>query len=131
VARVLAIIEMGGFPLNLAALRAAGHVVEFAASVRKALPLLKSFRPEALLAEMIVTPDFRDRVSNLDTLFTQVQAQCPAARVIVLHEPGHEAALGRLRARFAIAAALTIPFSQDALAATLKEHGTIPPHEPG
>lgn len=124
-ARLLAIIEMGGFPLNLNALRAAGHAVESSASVRKALPLLQTFAPEVVLAELIVTPDFRDRVGNLDTLLTQVAARCPQARVIVLHEPGHEAALEKLRARFPIAAALTIPFGHEALLAALDERGTI------
>lgn len=125
-AKLLAIIEMGGFALNLNALRAAGHAVEFSASVRKALPRLRDFAPDVVLAELIVTPDFRDRVSNLDTLLTQIAARRPQARVVVLHEPGHEAALEKLRARFAIAAALTIPFSHEALVAALDERGTIP-----
>ncbi len=93
-------------------------VTEFA--VRKAISLLRKERPAVIVADFYFQPDFRDRVSNLESLLAAVQAR-PGLRVAVLYEAAHEHALDRLRQRFRIDAAFTLPVSEDRLAAVLTD----------
>jgi len=79
---LLFVMEFGGFPLSLDSFKDAGHHVEFARSVRKALPLLKRMQPDLLVAEFNYTSQFRDRDSNLDTILIQVQSHSPHTQVI-------------------------------------------------
>ncbi|MCW8963579.1 MAG: hypothetical protein OQL16_07260 [Gammaproteobacteria bacterium] len=98
--KILFVIEIGGFPLNFDELINAGHEVEYINSMRKAIPLLKKFQPDVMVAEFQYTSQFRDRDSNLDTIMTQVVSRSPHTHVIALVEEEQQSHFERLKSRF-------------------------------
>lgn len=115
--KVLFIVEQGGYPVNLfeRELAVQGHEVAIVQSMRKALSLLKSSKPDVILVEFNYTTHFRDRVSNLEPLLARVQSALPDTRVIVFLDREHDAVLDKLRARFRIDEALFYPLDMDRL----------------
>lgn len=114
-------MEFGGFPLPLDLLRQDGHEVEFAKSMRKALPLLKKIQPDLLVAEFNYTSQFRDRDSNLDTILTQIQSQSPHTKVIAFVEEEQKIHFERLKKRSPeIKGELYFPFESEALQQLIK-----------
>ena len=87
-------------------------VTEFA--MRKAISLLRRERPAVIVADFYFQPDFRDRVSNLESLLAAAQAH-KDVKVVVFYEAAHLHALERLRQRFRIDTALTLPADETAL----------------
>ncbi len=116
---LLAIIELGGYPNLGPVYREAGYEVVTAASMRKAVSVLKRRPPDVIVAEFNYQSDFRDRTSNLETLLATRQARCPEARVVVFYEPRQEAHLERVRARFPVDHALPFPVTPEQVAAVL------------
>ncbi|HMM47866.1 MAG TPA: hypothetical protein PKC12_07775 [Thiobacillaceae bacterium] len=97
-------------------------------SERKAISLLRKSPPAVIVADFYHQPDFRDRLSNLESLLAAAQAQ-PATRILVLYDTAHQAALDKVRARLRIDAALPLPIQEDDLRTTLKGWlGTAAPH---
>jgi hypothetical protein len=85
-ASLLSVIELLGYP-NLRPLyeRLSYRVLtEF--SVRKATHLLRRERPAVIVADFYFQPDFRDRVSNLESLLATAQS-LKDVKVLVLYEP--------------------------------------------
>ena len=116
---LLSIIELGGYPDFKPLYRQAGYDVESAASVRKALGLLKKIHPDVIVAEFNYQSDFRDRTSSLESLLAVVQ-RLPNTKVIVFYEKDHAHQLVRLRAQFPIHAALAYPIDTQQLEASLR-----------
>lgn len=111
--RLLAIIELGGYP-NLAPLyRSLGFEVETVVSQRKAQAALKRRIPDVIVAEYNFQSDFRDRTSNLESLMAGLQKH-PGVKVVCFYQAEHRPKLDLLEARFPIFAA--IPFPVDPLA---------------
>ena len=90
--RLLAIMELGGYP-NLAPLyKRLGFESEVVNSQRKAQAYLKKRIPDVIVAEYNFQSDFRDRTSNLETLMARLQRHLEAASVENLglaSAPGH------------------------------------------
>jgi DNA-binding NtrC family response regulator len=108
--RLLAIIELGGYP-NLAPLyKRLGFEVELVSSQRKAQAWLKRQIPDVIVAEYNFQSDFRDRTSNLETLMARLQKH-PEVKVIAFYQPEYAHKLADLQARFPLFA--TIPFPVD------------------
>jgi hypothetical protein len=63
--------------------------------------------------------DFRDRLSNLESLLAAAQGS-PNTRILVFYESAHQNVLDKVRARLRIDAALTLPVQEDALRTTLQ-----------
>jgi DNA-binding NtrC family response regulator len=117
---LLSIVELGGYP-NFAPLYARlGYRVVTAKSMRKALSVLKTERPEVIVAEFNYDPQFRDRIGNLDSLMANVQ-RFPDTRVIVLYDKEHAHQLARLRERFSRFDALPFPLEEGQLEAALRQ----------
>jgi DNA-binding NtrC family response regulator len=109
--RLLAIIELGGYP-NLAPLyKRLGIAVEVATSQRTAQALLKRRVPDVIVAEYNFQSDFRDRTSNLETLMARLQRH-PEVKVICFYQPEFRHKFDDLASRFPVFAA--IPFPVDA-----------------
>ena len=105
---LLSIVELGGYP-NFAALYAhAGYTVESAASMRKAVALLKIVTPAVIVAEFNFQSDFRDRTSSLETLLAVMQ-RMPDTRLIVFYEKEYSHQLERVSSRFPLHATLAYP----------------------
>ena len=112
--RLLAIVELGGYPNLLPLYERLGYAAEVVGSQRKARAALKRQVPDVVVAEYNYQTDFRDRSSNLETL-TAILQRHPEVRLIVFYLPEHAAALARFRERFPVHAAIAYPVEVEAV----------------
>lgn len=87
-------------------------------SERKAISALRKAPPAVIVADFYHQTDFRDRLSNLESLLAAAQA-APQTRILVFYETAHQAVLDTVRARLRIDAALPLPVDENALRTTL------------
>jgi DNA-binding NtrC family response regulator len=118
--RLLAIVELGGYPNFVPLYERLGFQVDLVASQRKARSYLKERRPAVIVAEYNFQSDFRDRTSNLETLMAVLQRH-PEVKVIVFYQEEYAPKLDVLRSRFAIHAALPFPVDAARLEGELRE----------
>ena len=107
-------IELLGYPNLRVIYERLGYRVLTEFAVRKAISLMRKESPAVIVADFYFQPDFRDRVSNLESLLATAQS-LKDVKVLVLYESAHEHALERLRVRFRIDAALTLPVKESEL----------------
>ena len=117
--RLLAIIELGGYPNFNALYRRLGLEVELVSSQRKAQAALKRQLPDLIVAEYNFQSDFRDRTSNLETLMARLQRH-PEVRVIAFYHPDHRHKLDSLLERFPLFATVPLPVSEAEMQAVLE-----------
>jgi DNA-binding NtrC family response regulator len=117
--KLLAIIELGGYPNLLPLYQRLGFEVEVVNSQRKARSLLKKRLPDVIVAEYIFQSDFRDRTSNLETLMAVLQRH-PQVKVVVFYLPEQLEKLGMLEARFPLYAKIAFPITADKVEAVLR-----------
>lgn len=122
--KLLAIVELGGYPNFAPLYRGLGFDVELATSQRRAQAWLKRTTPEVIVAEYNFQSDFRDRSSNLETLMARLQ-KTPQVRVIVFYQREYEGKLDGLKARFPIFGALPLPVDPSDLEQLLRR--ALPP----
>lgn len=96
-----------------------GYTVVSEWSERKAISLVRKTPPAVIVADFYHQTDFRDRLSNLESLLAAAQGS-PATRILVFYEAAHQAVLDSVRARLRIDAALTMPVEEDRLRAILQ-----------
>lgn len=118
--RLLAIVELGGYPNFVPLYERLGFKVDLVASQRKARSYLKERRPAVIVAEYNFQSDFRDRTSNLETLMAVLQRHAEV-KVIVFYQEEYAPKFEALRARFAIHAALPFPVDAARLEGELRE----------
>ena len=95
-----------------------GYTVVTEWSERKAISLLRKAPPAVIVADFYHQTDFRDRLSNLESLLATAQG-APNTRILVFYEAAHQAVLDKVSARLRIDAAFTLPVQEDRLRATL------------
>lgn len=88
-----------------------GYAVTVEGSERRALSALKKSPPAVIVADFYHQADFRDRLSNLESVLAAAQ-RLPDTRVLVFYDPAHQAALDKVSARLRIDAALTLPVDE-------------------
>ena len=86
--------------------------------VRKAVSLVRKLKPDVIVADFYFQSDFRDRLSNLESLLATAQP-FKDTRILVLYDPQDEHALDRVRVRMRIDAVLPTPVSDEAIKAVL------------
>lgn len=96
-----------------------GYSVSTECQVRKAIAALRKTQPDVIVADFYSQPDFRDRVSNLESLLAAAQAM-PQTKILVLYEPPNQSALDRVRSRLRIDAALSMPVNEVELLSLLQ-----------
>jgi CheY-like chemotaxis protein len=96
-----------------------GYAVITEWSERKAISLVRKTPPAVIVADFYHQTDFRDRLSNLESLLATAQG-APGTRILVFYETAHQAALDKVSARLHIDAALTLPVQEDQLRAILQ-----------
>lgn len=96
-----------------------GYAVVTEWSERKAISLLRKSPPAVLVADFYHQADFRDRLSNLESLLATAQS-LSATRILVFYDAAHQDALDKVRARLRIDAALPLPIQEHDLRATLR-----------
>lgn len=119
---LLAVAEFLGHGNYKSLYESAGYQVHVEFSVRKAISWLRKNRPDVVVADFYFQPDFRDRVSNLESLLATVQPMADT-RVLVYHDPKHLEALDKVRQRFRIDAALPLPLKEVDITAILAGWG--------
>jgi DNA-binding NarL/FixJ family response regulator len=87
-------------------------------SERKAISLVRKTPPAVIVADFYYQTDFRDRLSNLESLLATAQS-APGTRILVFYEPAHQAALDKVRQRLRIDIALSMPIDEGVLRSTL------------
>ena len=95
-----------------------GYDVVIEYSERKAISLIKKNPPDVIIADFFHQADFRDRLSNLESLLASAQ-RTPATRILVFYDPAHQAMLDKVRQRMRIDVAMTLPVQEAELVATL------------
>ena len=95
-----------------------GYTVVAEWSERKAISALRKAPPAVIVADFYHQTDFRDRLSNLESLLAAAQA-APQTRILVFYETAHQAVLDTVRARLRIDAALPLPVDETTLRAAL------------
>ncbi len=118
--KLLAVVEFLEHAKLSARYQQLGYSVSTECQVRKAIAALRKMQPDVIVADFYSQPDFRDRVSNLESLLAAAQAM-PQVKILVLYEPPNQSALDRVRTRLRIDAALTMPVNETELLAVLQE----------
>jgi len=103
-----------------------GYTVTSEWSERKAISLMRKNPPDVIVADFYHQTEFRDRLSNLESLLATVQST-PSTRILVFYEAAHQAALDKVSARLRIDAALPMPVPESALRARLQAWLEAPP----
>ena len=96
-----------------------GYTVVTEWTERKAISLVRKSPPAVIVADFYHQTDFRDRLSNLESLLATVQS-APNTRILVFYEAAHQAVLDKVRARLRIDAALALPVQEEELRSILK-----------
>jgi CheY-like chemotaxis protein len=113
---VIEFIEHAQYPVIYKAL---GFEVTVEWQVRKAVSLIRKMKPDVIVADFYFQSDFRDRLSNLESLLAATQL-LKDTRVLVFYEAQNESALARVRERMHIDSALPMPATDEAIQAELK-----------
>jgi len=103
-----------------------GYTVVAEWSERKAISLVRKTPPDVIVADFYHQTDFRDRLSNLESLLAAVQS-APSTRVLVFYEAAHQSVLDKVSARLRIDAALKLPVQENELRARLQAWLGPPP----
>jgi DNA-binding NtrC family response regulator len=127
--RLLAIIELGGYPNLTPLYRRLGIDAEVVNSQRKAQAALKKRVPDLIVAEYNFQSDFRDRTSNLETLMARLQRH-PDVKVIVFYQREYGHKFDDLAARFPIFEAIPFPIEESRVEAALRRALAPPAQEP-
>jgi hypothetical protein len=117
---LLSIIELGGYPDFSLLYRNNGYEVVTTDSVRKAVKLIRKYRPAVIVAEFNFQSDFRDRTSSLETVFSSLQGVTDAD-VIVFYEKEYRHQYERLLSQFRVFESLEFPIDEDGLDKALKD----------
>ena len=117
--RLLAIIELGGYPNLLTLYRRLGFDTEVVNSQRKAQAALKKRLPDVIVTEYNFQSDFRDRTSNLETLMAYLQRH-PGVKVIAFYQPEFLPKFEAMNARFPLFAAIPLPVTESAVEEALR-----------
>lgn len=111
---LLSIIEIGGYPDFTALYESFGFRVVTTDTVRKAVKLIRQYKPAVMVAEFNFQSDFRDRTSSLESLLAVVQ-RLPDTQVIVFYEKEFTSQFDKLRVRLPVYQALPFPVDEPAL----------------
>ena len=114
---VIEFIEHAQYP---ALYKSLGFEVTVEWQVRKAVTLIRKIKPDVIVADFYFQSDFRDRLSNLESLLAATQL-LKDTKVLVFYEVQNQSALDKVRERMPIAAALPMPATDDAIKSVLKD----------
>ncbi len=116
---LLSIVEIGGYPDFTPLYESFGYQVIKTESIRKAVKLIRQYKPTVMVAEFNFQSDFRDRTSSLETLLSSAQGITDAS-MIVFYEKEFEPQYQRFLQGFEVSASLTFPVDEQQLRAALQ-----------
>ncbi len=109
--RLLAIVELGGYPNLVPLYQSLGFTVDVVNSQRKARGYLEKTVPDLIVAEYNAQSDFRDRSSNLETLMASLQ-KLPSVKLLVFHLSEHAERFACFRALHPVDVAIEFPVTE-------------------
>ena len=118
--KLLTVIEFLSHAKFPAIYKELGFEVAVEWQVRKAVALMRKMKPDVIVADFYFQSDFRDRMSNLESLLAAAQT-LDKTRILVFYDPQDEPALVKVRQRMRIDAALPAPVTDEAIKAVLNE----------
>ncbi|MDC9714299.1 MAG: hypothetical protein PSN36_00530 [Gammaproteobacteria bacterium] len=112
---LLFFVDEGGFEDPTALFIEQGFSVDFEDSQRKATKLAKKNIYQVLVAEFSHNPEFRDRVSNIESLLATLEGKSPDAKIIILYDKLNQPQLDQLKVRYHMDATLKFPIDNNLL----------------
>ncbi|SFV87137.1 hypothetical protein MNB_SUP05-SYMBIONT-4-829 [hydrothermal vent metagenome] len=110
--RLLFFVDEGGFDDFTPLFQQLGFTVDFEDSQRKAVKLAKKNQYAVLVAEFSHNPEFRDRVSNIESLLATLEGHSPKAKIIILYDDINQPQLEQLKVRYRMDNTLTFPIQE-------------------
>ena len=110
--QLLFFVDEGGFDDFTPLFVSLGFDVDFEDSQRKAVKLAKKNTYQVLVAEFIYNPEFRDRVSNIESLLATLEGHSPEVNIIILYDEINQSQLNQLKQRYRMDATLTFPVDE-------------------
>ena len=118
--RLLAIVELGGYPNFQALYQDFGFEVKMVNHLRSALQILKVFKPHVIVAEFNYSPIYGSRISNFESLFATIQKTVTDAKIIALLDKNHLPHLQRLEDRMTVHEKIYFPIQEAELRNALR-----------
>lgn len=119
-ATLLAITELGGYPDFTSLYNQLGYEVVKTDNVRKAVKLIRQYKPEVIVSEFNFQSDFRDRTSSLETILSSTQGIIDS-KMIVFYEQEYQHQYARFLERFEVFASLPFPIDEKELQCVLSK----------
>ena len=118
--RLLAIVELGGYPNFQALYQDCGFEVNMVNHLRSALQVLKVFKPHVIVAEFIYSPIYGSRISNFESLIASIQKTVADAKIVALLEKAHLPYLQQLEDRMTVHEKIYFPIEETELRHALR-----------
>lgn len=113
--RLLFFVDEGGFDDFTPLFIEIGYRVDFVESQRKAIQLAKKNQYMAVVAEFNYNPEFRDRVSNIESLLATLESHSVDPNIIILYDKINIMQFEQLKKRFRINHSLNFPINKKEL----------------
>ena len=110
--RLLFFVDEGGFDDFTPLFVGLGFRVDFEDSQRKAVKLAKKNSYQVLVAEFSHNPEFRDRVSNIESLLATLESHSPEVKIIILYDEVNQPQLDQLKQRYRMDVTLAFPVDE-------------------
>ena len=105
-------VDEGGFDDFTPLFVGLGFRVDFEDSQRKAVKLAKKNSYQVLVAEFSHNPEFRDRVSNIESLLATLESHSPEVKIIILYDKVNQPQLDQLKQRYRMDVTLAFPVDE-------------------
>lgn len=116
--RLLSVVEFLEHSKLASLYKQLGFEVSTEWQVRKAISLMRKLQPDVIVADFYFQADFRDRLSNLESLLAAAQPLAQT-KILVLYEPKNQPVLDKVRSRLRMDATLTMPIKEAELQSIL------------
>jgi len=113
--RLLFFVDEGGFDDFTHLFNEIGFEVDFVDSQREAIKLAKKNLYKSVVADFSYNPEFRDRVSNIESLLATLEGHSTEANIIILYDNINLVQFKLLQQRFRINHALSFPVDKSEL----------------
>ncbi len=110
--KLLFFVDEGGFEDYTPLFIEQGFAVDFEDSQRRATKLAKKNVYQVLVAEFSHNPEFRDRVSNIESLLATLEGNSPDAKIVILYDELNQPQLDQLKARYRMDVTLSFPIDK-------------------
>ena len=110
--QLLFFVDEGGFDDFTPLFVSLGFDVDFEDSQRRAVKLAKKKTYQIVVAEFNYNPEFRDRVSNIESLLATLEGHSPKVKIIILYDEINQPQLDQLKQRYRMDTTLTFPVDE-------------------